>query len=79
MKSLLQLAPGDRFSFMAVLVVAVSARGIAGCAQDEPEHDMGGMAMEGMSHDEHQMTPLHCGVRQLPSNGILNPVCKVWM
>ena len=67
MNSLLNLAPGDRLSLMAVLLVAVSALGMAGCAQEEPEHDMSSMAMddmdmadmdmEGMSHDDHQMTP----------------------
>jgi len=72
MNSLLYLAPGYRFSLTAVLLVAVSALGMAGCAQEEPEHDMSSMAMEdmdmgdmdmgdmdmeGMSHDDHEMTP----------------------
>ena len=67
MNSLLNLAPGDRLSLTAVLLVAVSALGMTGCAQEEPEHDMSSMAMEdmdmgdmdmeGMSHDDHEMTP----------------------
>ncbi len=48
MNSLLNLAPGDRLSVTAVLLVAVSALGMAGCAQEEPEHDMSSMAMDDM-------------------------------
>lgn len=40
-------------SFFAVLMLY----GSASYSQQEPDHDMSGMAMEGMSHDDHQMTP----------------------
>ena len=68
MKRLIHIELADRFSLLIVLfLTATGAIGLSACAQDEPDHDMSGMAvkdmsmegmaMEGMSHDGHQMTP----------------------
>ena len=68
MKRLSHIELADRFSLLIVLFLAATGSiGLSACAQEEPDHDMSGMAMEGMSmegmamegmsHDDHQMTP----------------------